>query len=39
MSKTEGPSTESCTKRASTTRMNGMKISIMEMSAELQATP
>jgi hypothetical protein len=31
MSKTEGPSTESCTKRASTTRMNGMKISIMEI--------
>jgi hypothetical protein len=31
MSKIEGPSTESCTKRASTTRMNGMKISIMEI--------
>jgi hypothetical protein len=30
MSKTEGPSTESFTKRASSTRMNGMRISIME---------
>jgi hypothetical protein len=31
MSKINGPSTESFTKRASSTRMNGMKISIMEI--------
>jgi hypothetical protein len=31
MSRTEGPSTESLTKRASSTRMTGMRISIMEI--------
>jgi hypothetical protein len=31
MSKNEGPRTESYTKRASTTRVTGMKISIMEI--------
>jgi hypothetical protein len=31
MSRTEGPSTESFTKRASSTRMTGMRISIMEI--------
>jgi hypothetical protein len=31
MSKTEGPSTESFTKRASSTRMTGMRTSTMEI--------
>jgi hypothetical protein len=31
MSKTEGPNTESFTKRASSTRMIGMRTSIMEI--------
>jgi hypothetical protein len=31
MSRTEGPSTESFTKRASSMRMTGMRISIMEI--------